>query len=402
MKKNKCGMSTLVNHSDLSHKLPDAHISPIFLSAGFRFEDVESGAAAFQGQDQAYIYSRMGNPNFQRVIEKVAALECLDLEQTAQGRLFSSGMAAITAVIASLLKSNETLIAQKNIYGASYSLLNLLQERNQIRVIWIERGDREEWERAFAGNPQAKLAFAETPSNPNLAIVDIQAVAEIAHRHATWLLVDNTFASPYCQRPFNLGADVIVHSTTKYLSGHGVITGGIALSRHADWANQTLYNYFKLYGGAPSPFDAWLTEIGLKTFEIRMQRHCENALKIAQWLEEQPKVAAVFYPGLSSHPQYEIAQKQMLKPGGMLAFELKGGLPVGVQLMDHLKVMSLVPTMGTADTLVQHPASMSHVSVPREERLKVGVTDGLVRVSVGIENVEDLLEDLEQALGTVQ
>jgi len=234
--------------------------------------------------------------------------------------------------------------------------------------------------------------------SPSLSVIDLESVAEIAHKYQSWLLVDNTFASPYCQRPFNQGADIIIHSTTKYLSGHGVIIGGIALSRHKEWVKNSLYSFVKLFGATPSPFDAWLTEIGLKTFELRMQRHCENAMKIATWLQNQPIVSRVFYPGLLSHPQFNVAQKQMLAFGGMLAFELSGGLPAGIQFMNHLELMSIVPTLGNVDTLVQHPASMSHVSVPREERIKVGVSDGLIRVSVGIENVEDLLADLDQAL----
>ncbi|MHB8133817.1 MAG: trans-sulfuration enzyme family protein [Anaerolineaceae bacterium] len=398
MKKAKYGISTLVNHFRQSPQTPNPHISPIYQTSAFRFEDVESGSAAFQGEKKNFIYTRMDNPNHLQVVDKIAALECIDLQEQADGYLFSSGMAAITSAISAVVKSGETLIAQQNIYGSTNSLLKQLQEQNKLNIIWLPTGSPDEWEQAFAKFPNAKLAYAETPSNPNLSVIDLESVAEIAHKYQSWLLVDNTFASPYCQRPFNQGADIIIHSTTKYLSGHGVIIGGIALSRHKEWVKNSLYSFVKLFGATPSPFDAWLTEIGLKTFELRMQRHCENAMKIATWLQNQPIVSSVFYPGLSSHPQFNVAQKQMLAFGGMLAFELSGGLPAGIQFMNHLELMSIVPTLGNVDTLVQHPASMSHVSVPREERIKVGVSDGLIRVSVGIENVEDLIADLDQAL----
>lgn len=402
MKKAKYGISTLVIHHGQNSMTPNPHISPIFQTSAFRFEDVESGSAAFLGDKKNFIYTRMDNPNHLQVVEKIAALESMDLEEQAKGYLFSSGMAAILAAVSAVVKSGDTLIAQQNIYGSTYSLLNQLKEQNKINIVWLPTGSPDEWEQAFDKYPNAKLAYAETPSNPNLSIIDLQCVAEIAHKRDARLLVDNTFASPYCQRPFNQRADIIIHSTTKYLSGHGVIIGGIVLSKDVDWIKNTLYSFVKLYGATPSPFDAWLTEIGLKTFELRMQRHCDNAMKIATWLQNQPGVSRVFYPGLISHPQFQVAQKQMIAFGGMLAFELSGGLPAGIQFMNHLNLMSIVPTLGNVDTLVQHPASMSHVSVPREERIKVGVNDGLIRVSVGIENVEDLLADLDQALINVK
>ena len=398
MKKIRRGISTIVTHPYQTHETPNPHISPIYQTSAFRFDDALSGAAAFSGEKPNYIYTRMDNPNHRQVVEKISALECMDQEDLAEGYLFASGMAAINAAILAKVKSGETIIVQKNIYGSTYSLLNLMQEKFQIQVVWINDGSPEEWEKCFSEHPHARLAYAETPSNPNLSIIDLQKVAKIAHKNDAWLLVDNTFASPYCQRPFNLGADIIIHSTTKYFSGHGVVIGGIALSPHLDWIKNSLYSNVKLFGATPSPFDSWLTEIGLKTFELRMQRHCENAMTIATWLQHQSKVSAVFYPGLSSHKGHEIAKQQMFSFGGMLAFELKAGYQAGLQLMDHLKLISIVPTLGNVDSLVQHPASMSHVNVPKEEREKAGVTDGLIRFSVGIENVEDLIEDLDQAI----
>ncbi|MCX8024957.1 MAG: PLP-dependent transferase [Thermanaerothrix sp.] len=223
-------------------------------------------------------------------------------------------------------------------------------------------------------------------------------MAEIAHRFGAWLFVDNTFATPYCQRPLTLGADVVIHSTTKYLGGHGVIVGGVVISRHVDWVRSDLHRLYTWLGPAPSPFDAWLADLGLRTFALRMERHCQNALALARYLEAHPKVARVYYPGLPSHPDYALAQAQMSAFGGMIAFELAGGLEAGKALLNGVRVMTLAVSLGSVDTLIQHPASMTHATMAPEDRLKSGISDGLVRLSVGIEEVEDLIADLDQAL----
>ncbi len=224
-------------------------------------------------------------------------------------------------------------------------------------------------------------------------------MAEIAHRYGSWLAVDNTFASPYCQRPLSLGADVVIHSTTKYLSGHALIIGGVVVSRHPDFIHRELFEMLKVLGGSASPFDTWLTNIGLKTLEVRMQRHCENALQVAHFLEKHPAVERVFYPGLDSHPQHELARRQMSHFGGMMSFELRGGLQAGIQMMNRVKVATLAVSLGMVDTVVSHPASMTHSGLGPEVRRAAGITDGLVRLSVGIESVEDLLADFDQAMG---
>jgi methionine-gamma-lyase len=231
-----------------------------------------------------------------------------------------------------------------------------------------------------------------------MAIVDIQAVVDIAHKAGAWVFADNTFATPYCQRPLTFGVDIVVHSTTKYLSGHGQIVGGTVISQHVDYVNGALYAMLKVLGGNDSPIEAWLANIGMKTFELRMQRHCKNAMKVAEYLEKHPAVERVFYPGLKSHPDHELAKKQMLDFGGMLSFELKGGLAAGEAMMNKVKMMTLAVSLGNVDTLIQHPASMTHAGVPRDVRLASGISDGLVRLSVGIENVEDIIADLEQSL----
>ena len=339
MKKNKPGFSTLVNHSLPKIAGEHAHVNPIFQTSAFRFPDVDSGAAIFQGERPGYYYTRIDNPNHQQVINKVAALEGYDLydnplNNPVSGHLFASGMAAISAAILSRVNPGDTLIAQKNVYGATTGFINHIAAKNKINVIWLPTGSIAEWSQAFLDHPNASLAYAETPSNPNLGIIDLQAVAGITHQQQAWMVVDNTFASPYCQRPFSLGADVVIHSTTKYLSGHGAVIGGIVLSTHTDWVNGPLNDHLKLFGATPSPFDAWLTDMGLKTFEIRMQHHCRNAQKIAEFLSIQPEIKQVYYPGLPAHPGFEIASRQMKAFGGMLAFELSAGYEAAVKFMN--------------------------------------------------------------------
>lgn len=404
---SRCGLGTLVNHVGEQADPRNAHIAPIYQTSTFRFPDVDTGAAMFRGEEDGFIYTRYDNPNFRQVSAKLAALEALDLlradparplEQVAAARLFSSGMAAITGAVLARVQAGQTIIAQESLYGATYNFLQDVAPRYGIRVVWVKDAGPDGWQAAFEANPQAVLAYAETPINPTLQVVDLRAAAEIAHRFGAWLFVDNTFATPYCQRPLSLGADGVLHATTKYLAGHGVVIGGAVVSPHLDWVEKQVFTSLKIYGGCPSPFDAWLTNLGLKTFELRMQRHCANALAVAQRLEGHPAVAAVYYPGLASHPTHALARAQMHDFGGMVSFELKGGLQAGVRLMEGVRVSTLAVSLGNTDSLICHPASMTHSAVPKETRLAMGISDGLVRFSVGIENGEDLIADLEQAL----
>lgn len=405
----KHGISTLVNHVAENGHPQHAHISPIYQTSAFSFPDVATGAAIFKGTDPGYTYTRFKNPNQVQLAEKYAALEGLDLlraqphrpmEEIVAGQVFTTGMSAITSAIMASVRQGQTIIAQEALYGATYVFLNQYAPRYGVKVVWLHDVKPEAWEDAFAANPEAVMAYAETPANPTMAIVDLAAVAEIAHRHNAWLFVDNTFASPFCQRPLTLGADVVLHSTTKYLAGHGVVVGGAAVSRHVDWVKGPLFGAVKNFGGSESPFDAWLAALGLKTFELRMKAHCENAIRVAEFLEDHPKVERVYYPGLESHPDYALAKKQMHGFSGMISFELSGGLKAGEALLNNVGMMTLAVSLGNTDTLIQHPASMTHSGMPREERLKVGLTDGLVRLSVGIENVEDIIEDLQKALAS--
>lgn len=404
------GLGTLVTHAYEQHNAHNAHVTPIYQTSTFIFPDVETGANLFKGEEEGYIYTRLNNPNLEQLAAKVAVLEGIDLlraqperdvKEVVGGYSFASGMAAVTAAILARVQGGQTIISQERIYSATFNFLHDVLPQYGIQTIWLKDATPEAWEAAFKANPTAVLAFAETPANPTLSLVDLAAVAESAHQCGAWLMVDNTFATPYCQRPLTLGADVVIHSTTKYLSGHGLVIGGTVTSRHMEYVLGPLASMYKILGGCPSPFDAWLTNIGLKTFEVRMQRHCENALTIAHYLEGHAKIERVYYPGLESHPDFALAQRQMSSGGGMIAFEVKGGLPAGIALMEHLRLSTLAVSLGNIDSLISHPASMTHSTVSRKERLKMGITDGLVRYSIGIENVDDLIDDLEQALSFV-
>ncbi len=402
------GLGTLVNHIAEGEDDKNAHVTPIYQTSTFSFPDVAAGAARFKGEDSGYIYTRYANPNSDQLAAKLAWLEGIDLlraqpgqppEDIVGGMAFSSGMAAISSAILALVKSGDTIISQVPLYGATHVFLTETAPRYGVNVVWVEDPtNMDEWRAAVVAHPQARLVYAETPINPTMDIVDLQAVAETARQAGAWLMVDNTFASPYCQRPLTLGADVVVHSTTKYLTGHGLVIGGAVVSRHPDYVRGELFKALKIFGGCPSPYDAWLSCVGLKTFEVRMERHCRNALALAGFLEAHPAVSRVYYPGLVNHPGHTLATRQMLDFGGMLSFELKGGFDAGVSLMNRVRLITLAVSLGNVDSLISHPASMSHVNVPPEARMKMGITDGLVRFSAGIENLEDLIADLEHAL----
>jgi methionine-gamma-lyase len=400
-------ISTLVTHVGEDDNPHHTHVTPIYQTSTFNFPDVATGAGIVARTTPGFYYTRLGNPNLEQLARKIAYLEGLDLirrqpeadpESLVAGQVFTSGMAAITAVLLSHLKAGDTVIAQEAVYSATFTFLKEIAPGLGIRVEWVRDTSQAGWEAAFEAHPDAKLAYAETPANPTMAMVDLNMVAEITHHHGAWLAVDNTFATPYCQRPLSLGADIVIHSTTKFLSGHGALTGGAVVSSHPEYIQKSLYTYVKVMGGIPSPFDAWLANLGLKTFELRMQRHCENTFQVAQFLNSHPAVSTVYYPGLESDPGHEIAKRQMSAFGGMLSFELKGGMQAGIRMMERVRLATLAVSLGNVDTLIEHPASMTHGPVRREDRLNQGITDGLVRLSVGIENLPDILADLEQAL----
>jgi len=398
---------TLVTHVGEDDNPHHTHVTPIYQTSTFNFPDVATGAGIVARTEPGYYYTRLGNPNLDHLARKIATLEGLDLirlqpetdpDTLVAGQVFTSGMAAITAVLFSHLKAGDTIVAQEAVYSATFTFLKEIAPTLGIQVEWVRDTSPTGWEAAFNRHPSARLAYAETPANPTMAIVDLKAVVEIAHKHGAWLAVDNTFATPYCQRPLTLGADIVVHSTTKFLSGHGALTGGAVVSSHPDYIHKSLYTFVKVLGGIPSPFDSWLANLGLKTFELRMQRHCENAMEVARFLSTHSAVATVHYPGLENDPGYEVAVRQMHAFGGMLSFELNGGMQAGIRLMERVQLATLAVSLGMVDTLIEHPASMTHGPVPRKDRLNQGITDGLVRLSVGIENLPDILADLEQGL----
>ena len=403
----KMGIGSLVNHAGEQQDPSLAHSTPIYQTSAFVFPDVDFGAAIFKGETPGYYYTRVKNPNLDLLAYKYACLEGYDLinerpdnqpEEIVGGMVFASGMAAITAVFLAKCSAGDTIIAQSSLYSATHIFLETIAPRYGIRTVFVKDPTPSAWETAFQANPGAVLAYAESPSNPTMAIVDLREAARIAHEHGAWLVVDNTFASPVCQRPLTLGADIVVHSTTKYLTGHGLMIGGAVVSTQLEFMKNELNSILKNLGANVSPFEAWLANTGLKTLEIRMQRHCENAQKVAEFLEGHPAVARVWYPGLPSHPDHELAKKQMTGFGGMISFELKGGLEAGKQMMNRVQLCTLVVSLGNTDTLIQHPASMTHSTLTPEIRNEMGLTDGLVRLSVGIENVEDIITDLDQAM----
>ena len=371
-----------------------AHVTPIYQTSTFVFKDVEQGARRFAGQEPGYIYTRLGNPTITELEEKIAALEGGEAALAT-----ASGMAAISTALVSLLKQGDHVVTGDTLYGCTHGFINELLPRYGVEVTAVDTSDLNNIEKAM--KPNTKVVYVETPANPTMKMVDLKGAADVAHRHGALLIVDNTFMSPYLQRPIEHGADVVVHSATKYIGGHGDVIAGLIISSK-ELIDIMRIPYLKDFGGVLSPFDAWLLLRGLKTLGIRMERHCINAQKVAEYLEKHPLIEKVYYPGLPSHPQHELAKKQMDGFGGMMSFELKGGLEAGKILMNSVKMISLAVSLGCVDSLIQHPASMTHSPVPREERLKAGITDGQVRLSVGIEDVEDIINDLDQALKEVE
>lgn len=394
MNNKKSGFHTQALHAGNFHdKATGSHATPIFQTSTFIFENAEQGARRFAFEEGGYIYSRLGNPNTNELEEKMAALEGGEMAIAA-----GSGMAAISTALLTLLKQGDHIVTSDTLYGCTFGFITEMLPQYGIEVTLVDASDLKQVEEAMKDN--TKVVYLETPANPTLKVIDIAGVAEIAHKFDAKVIVDNTFMTPFLQRPLELGADVVVHSATKYLGGHGDIIAGIIVGSK-ELLFDMKFPHLKDLGGILGPFDAWLLVRGIKTLGMRMEKHCKNAQKVAEYLENHPLVDKVYYPGLASHPQYEIAKKQMDGFGGMIAFELKGGVEEGRTLMDSVEMIGLAVSLGCVDSLIQHPASMTHSPVPKEERLAAGITDGLVRLSVGIEDVEDIIADLEQALNKV-
>jgi methionine-gamma-lyase len=365
---------------------------PIHQTSTFVFKSAEQGAARFAGREEGYIYTRWGNPTVRALERNVA-----ELEGGEDARACSSGMAAIHAAVASLVRKGDHMIAPDSLYSGTEKLFVDIFSKFGVQTAFVDQSDTANIEDAIKEN--TKIIFIETPANPTLKITDLKAVAKIAQERNIITIVDNTFMSPYFQQPLKMGIDVSIHSMTKYLGGHSDLIGGIIIGRRSLF--KALDDVIRNTGGTLGPFDAWLALRGIKTLPLRMKKHDENAMKVAEFLEAHKKVEKVHYPGLNSHPQHELAKRQMSGFGGMISFELKGGVQEGVKLMNSVKLCILAVSLGAVETLIEHPASMTHASISREERLKTGITDGLVRLSVGIEDAEDIIQDLEQALAKV-
>jgi len=399
-KSNKGFGSICVSTATQSKKVI-SHNEPIYATTGYGFDDLKKAHAVFDDPASGFTYSRWGNPTVDMAAQKIAQLECHGSDLRATGLMFSSGMAAIASVITACVQRGDAILTQAQLYGTTDELLMSEIVPQGVRILRNAMQDMHAVEKILKQNKRIKLIYLETPSNPLLAVTDIAAMAQLASKYGCKVAVDNTFASPYCQRPLLLGADIVIHSATKYLNGHGNGLGGVVVSTDKQWVQGTLWKKIKLLGASSNAFESWLILQGMKTLEVRMQRHCDNAAALANWLVVHQKVKQVFYCGLPAHPQFAVIQKQMYDHTGMLSFELKGGLRAGKKLLDQVRFCRMVTTLGTVDTLIQHPASMTHVNVPRERRIAAGLSDGLIRMSVGIENIEDIFNDLEAALKKV-
>jgi len=382
-----------IHYGAVHDKQMGSHVTPIYQTSTFVFEDCAQGGDRFAGRDSGYKYTRLGNPNTDEIATRMAALD-----ETDAGLYTSTGMSAVSTVLLGLLKSGDHFITADCIYGGTVALINKVLVNYGIDFDTVKINNYELFRKSFKTN--TKLVYIETPANPTMELIDIKKVAEITHEHGAILVVDNTFMTPYLQKPMVLGADVAIYSVTKYINGHGDVVGGIITGKK-EFVNIIKSPFLLNLGGTGSPFDSWLVMRGLKTLGIRMDRHCSNAMIVAKYLETHPMVKIVHYPGLESFPQHELAKEQMEGFGGMIAFELKGGFEAAEKLLNNLEIISLAVSLGGVDTLIQHPASMTHAGVSKEERLIGGITDGLVRISVGIEDVEDIIEDLEKGFAQI-
>ena len=367
--------------------------TPIFQTSTFEFDSTEQGAKRFSGEEQGYIYTRLGNPNSNQIGEKLAALEGAEL-----GMAMSSGMGAITTVLWTTLRAGDHLLADDALYGCTYSFFMHGLTRYGVEVTLADFSNIENVKRELKAN--TKAVYFESPTNPNLKLIDIGAVASIAHAHNPEIkvIVDNTFCTPFLQRPVELGADVVIHSATKYLNGHGDVIAGMAAGK-ADFITEcTMFGLKDMTGAVIGPFEAYLISRGMKTLDIRMEKHCKNAMAIAKYLESNSKVKRVIYPGLESHPQHELAKKQMHGFGGMVSFELNASREDSAKFINSLDLCTLAVSLGDAETLIEHPATMTHSTYTPEALAEANISESLIRLSAGLEEAEDIIHDLEEGL----
>lgn len=391
-------IQTLCVKESTERRTTDPHQLPIYATSSFKLNSVEEGIDIFKDPSKGHLYGRFSNPTVDTVAHKIATIEAFNTGvENSWGIMTSSGMSAISTLLLAELKMGDKLITQGNLYGGTTELIKNTLVRTGIEPILANLLDLNEVEDTLKNHPKVKVIYFETPSNPALDCIDIKAITALAQSYGAITIVDNTFSTPLIQQPFKYNVDYIIHSTTKYINGHGNSIAGIIIGKGKIKYNE-VWTCMKLLGTNCNPWDAWLINNGIKTLPLRMERHSQNGLALAQYLDEHDRVASIKYLGLESHKHHKLASSQMNGFGGMLCFEVQGGFDAGVKFMNKVTIGTLAPTMGDIDTLIMHPASMSHLNVPRDIRLKNGITDGLIRVSVGLEDIEDLKEDFDRSL----
>ncbi|HHW01925.1 MAG TPA: aminotransferase class I/II-fold pyridoxal phosphate-dependent enzyme [Thermoanaerobacterales bacterium] len=394
-KDKKFRFDTMAIHAGSEGKNPENALNPpIFQTSTFTFDSIEQVEKAMSFESDDYVYTRGNNPTLKLFENRMAALEGGNAAVA-----FASGMAAISSTLFSFLKPGDNLVASNCLYGSTYTVITRLMPEYGVDCRIVDMTDMERLEAAIDKN--TRVVYFETPSNPSLKIIDIKKVVEIAGKKGTKVIVDNTFATPYFQRPLTMGADVVVHSATKYISGHGDVVGGVAVSKDAEYIHRLKFDYMCELGQVLSPFNAWLLLRGMKTLGVRMRQHEKNALELARFLEGHPRVKSVFYPGLESFKGHETAKKQMSGFGAMLSFEVDGGIEKARKVVNSVRLIKLAVSLGDCETLIELPAAMTHLGYPKEKLSEYDLTESMIRISVGLENVEDLIEDIDGALNAI-
>ncbi len=395
MKEHHYHQDTLMIHEGYVDKEHQGSLAvPLYQTSTYAFETASQGEKRFSGVEEGNVYSRLGNPTVRVLEERITALE-----KGGATLAFASGMAAVSAILVHLTKTGDHILCSRGIYGCTFGLLSLLEDKYSISHDLIRMGSEEEIESAVTSN--TVCIYIETPINPTMELVDLQAVMNVAKRHGLKVVVDNTFSSPFLQNPIEFGADFVLHSATKYINGHGDVIAGLLTGKDGEEIQKIRGSVQKDFGGIISPFDAWLLLRGLKTLSIRMERHTANAEVLLRFLKKQDLVDTVYYPYDVDNPQYEIAKRQMRAGGGLISFTIKGGKKEAQQFLDALRLIKIAVSLGDAETLIQHPATMTHAVVPERQREQMGITDSLLRLSVGLEHVDDLMKDLEIAFTQV-
>ncbi len=388
-------------HTEESNR---AHITPIYASSTYTFESAEQSINVFKGNEPGYIYGRWGNPTITEAEEKIAMLEAYKLTNSSgnplqlKAILHSSGMAAVSTMLLSNVKSGQKIITHQSLYGGTHELIEKILPGMGIESVIVDFHNIDLVEETLKADGNIALMYLETPANPTLQCIDLEALSSLGKSYGLTVCADNTFATPYLQQPFRYDIDFVMHSTTKFLNGHGTAIGGVVIGKDIEKMNGPVTKMHRLLGGNSNAFDAFLLTNGLRTLGLRMERHCSNAIEIANFLQRHNAVAKVNYAGLPSHPDYEVAMRQMKNGGALMSFELKGGFDAGVSFINKMKLCTNAVSLGTCDTLVSHAASTTHMGVAREQRIKYGISDGLIRMSVGMENIEDIISDLDQAM----